>query len=295
MDKSIDQSNSGNTYVADPNDLKEMARLIQQDRALRSLTPPIFTDEEWNLFHRVLDIGCGPGGWVLDMAHLHPHSRFVGIDISEQMLGYARMLAQAESRENVEFLNMNATQPLAFPDASFDYVNGRFLYSFVTPQHWPLLLRECIRILRPNGRILVADYEAEYSTSTAVERLSAFLTKAGTLTGRSFSETGRSSGLCVVLQNLLRDAGFQQVEMKPYFIEFAPQNPGFKNWRDDFLLMSHTFSTFVASAGFTTQEEIRSLVDQALQDFNDAHFSAISLQVIAWGVKPQTQATTNAG
>lgn len=280
-------SQKTNTYVADPNDLKEMARLIQQDRGLTSILPSVFSGEQWSLFNRVLDIGCGPAGWVLDMARIHPSTSFVGIDISDQMLAYARMLARAESIENVDFRYMDATQPLPFPDASFDYINGRFLYSFVTPKHWPLLLSECIRILRPNGRIFLADLEAQYSASQPYERLSEFLTKAGTLAGRSFSKTGRSSGLSAVLRHLLCDAGFQRIEMRPYMVEFSPQNKEFETWRDNFLLMSHTFSPFVIATGITTREEIQFLVDQVLQELNDPSFLAISFQIMAWGVKPQ--------
>ncbi|RIA91331.1 hypothetical protein C1645_822183 [Glomus cerebriforme] len=30
---------------------------------------------------KVLDVGCGPGTWLLDLAHEYKHTKFVGVDI----------------------------------------------------------------------------------------------------------------------------------------------------------------------------------------------------------------------
>jgi SAM-dependent methyltransferase len=79
----------------------------------------------------VLDIGCGPGGWVLDMAYTHPHLRATGIDISQGMIDYANALAHANGLDNAQFHVANAIDPLSFPDASFDLVNVRQLEAVI--------------------------------------------------------------------------------------------------------------------------------------------------------------------
>lgn len=274
-----------NSYVADPNDLKELARLVSQDRGMTLVMPQPFSAEQWDTFHRFLDIGCGPGGVVLDMASAHPHCDCVGIDISQNMLRYAEMLAHGENVQNAQFLSMDATKPLAFPDESFDLIYGRFMYSFLTPQYWPVLLSECFRLLRPGGYILVADHETSFGNKAAYEQLSAILTQAGFVAGRSFSPTGRSSGLSAMLKQLLEDAGFQQIQERAYTIEFSPGGEGFETWKDDLLLMTHSFLPFVVKAGVTTQEEVETLLQTTLQDLQDPKFHAITFQIMAWATK----------
>src|SRR5216684_1792220 len=79
----------------------------------------------------VLDIGCGPGGWVLEMAYANPGMHATGIDISQGMIDYANALARANGLDNTEFHVANAIDPLGFPDASFDLVNVRQLEAVI--------------------------------------------------------------------------------------------------------------------------------------------------------------------
>lgn len=43
----------------------------------RALTPRKDGD-----FNTVLDIGCGGGSWVIDMAQLYPHAEVIGMDLT---------------------------------------------------------------------------------------------------------------------------------------------------------------------------------------------------------------------
>jgi tRNA G46 methylase TrmB len=83
---------SENTYVFDPESSEEMARLINQDRlltrAMGGVFPGVSASDISNL-HQVLDLGCGPGGWVLDVAFEYPQIEAAGIDISRMMVDYA--------------------------------------------------------------------------------------------------------------------------------------------------------------------------------------------------------------
>ena len=58
-----------NNYFIDPENASEMARLMHQDRLTSLGMGGIFPERaDFSPVHDVLDIGCGPGGWVLDMA-----------------------------------------------------------------------------------------------------------------------------------------------------------------------------------------------------------------------------------
>jgi SAM-dependent methyltransferase len=49
------------------------------------------------IFHRILDIGCGTGDWLIETAKTYPDmSLLIGVDISNKMVEYARAQAVAE-------------------------------------------------------------------------------------------------------------------------------------------------------------------------------------------------------
>src|SRR5438105_8156558 len=110
-----------------------MARFVLQDRLItRSMGGVVSEQTDLSQVFRVLDIACGPGGWLLDLVEQYPHIQGVGIDISHLMMGYANNLAKERDLPNVQFQVMDATQPLHFADNSFDLVNARLLTGFLS-------------------------------------------------------------------------------------------------------------------------------------------------------------------
>jgi len=120
-----DQNKSDNSYFMDHESGAEMARLIEQDRLFNKGMGGLLPERtgDFSDLHQVLDIACGPGGWALELAFEHPEIEVVGIDISQQMIDYARAQAQVRHLENVQFLIMDALQPLDLPSDAFDIVN----------------------------------------------------------------------------------------------------------------------------------------------------------------------------
>jgi ubiquinone/menaquinone biosynthesis C-methylase UbiE len=103
-------------------------------------------------FHRVLDIACGPGFVALEFAR---HAReVVGVDLTSEMLKQARALARREGFKNVTFRRADVNH-LPFSDATFDLVVTRAsFHHFPEPER---VLNEMVRVLKPNGRILISD------------------------------------------------------------------------------------------------------------------------------------------
>src|SRR5712692_6187491 len=138
---------SENTYIIDAENAAEMARLMVQDRLLTKRMGGLFPERS-DLFgiHDILDIACGPGGWVLDVARTYPTVQVVGVDISTIMVAYARALTATDQLTNARCRVMNVLKPLDFPDSSFDLVNARTISGFMPPAAWPALMQECLRI-----------------------------------------------------------------------------------------------------------------------------------------------------
>ncbi len=87
---------SENAYVIDIEQAAETARLIEQDKLFTSATGGLFPEQpDLSQTETLLDIGCGPGGWTLDVAYAYPDINVVGIDINPTMIDYG--FAQANS------------------------------------------------------------------------------------------------------------------------------------------------------------------------------------------------------
>ena len=99
-----------------------------------------------------LDVACGPGAFVLALA---PKVRFVcGIDLTAEMLRRARALQIEKGVANVS-LHRGEAEQLPYRDASFDLVSSQCsIHHMPKPE---LSLREMVRVMKPEGRLLVID------------------------------------------------------------------------------------------------------------------------------------------
>ncbi|WP_370184048.1 class I SAM-dependent methyltransferase [Rhodococcus wratislaviensis] len=104
---------------------------------------------------RVLDVGCGTGYFATRLAAaVQPGGRVDGIDPSPPMIDYAtgrRGTAHAG-------FSVAAAEQLPFPDASFDVVTSTLVIHHIAPGARSAAAREMSRVLRPGGRVLVADF-----------------------------------------------------------------------------------------------------------------------------------------
>jgi MPBQ/MSBQ methyltransferase len=104
---------------------------------------------------QVLDVGCGIGGTSRYIAQQKPSWSVTGISISAQQISRASDLAISQSLNNVQFECCDAMK-MPFPDNSFDVV-----WSCESAEHMPdkaEFLRECIRVLKPGGRFVLATW-----------------------------------------------------------------------------------------------------------------------------------------
>ena len=112
----------------------------------------------------LLDVGTGPGYLALAASRLvTPGGAAVGIDASPEMIDRARTLA-ARGPSEAEYLVATA-ESLPFDDDAFDVVVSRLVFHHLPDDVKKQALSEIARVLRPGGRLLVADFASPAAKS----------------------------------------------------------------------------------------------------------------------------------
>lgn len=115
----------------------------------------------------ILDVGCGRGAVLVLAARRVPRGRAVGVDVwrSRDQSGNSARAAARNARtegvaDRVELVDGDA-RSLPFPAASFDVVVSNLaLHNIRDPFEREEALCEVVRVLRPGGRLVIADHGA---------------------------------------------------------------------------------------------------------------------------------------
>ncbi len=146
----------------------------------------------------VLDLGSGGGiDVILSAGRVGPEGTAYGVDMTDEMLDLARRNAREAGVGNVRFLKGTIEQ-IPLPDASVDVVISNCVVNLSVDK--PAVLREIARVLRPGGRVGLADIVAEdrLSASERAERGSYTGCIAGALSIGEFERGLREAGLADV-------------------------------------------------------------------------------------------------
>jgi ubiquinone/menaquinone biosynthesis C-methylase UbiE len=188
-------------------------------------------------FHRILDIGCGTGGWLIEAAKTYPEMELIGIDVSRPMIEYAREQAQAQKvADRIEFAIMDALLILEFPADFFDLVNMRLGISFLRTWEWQKLVSEMLRVSRPGGVIRVTECEnGVWNSSPALMRIFEMSACAMYRSGHLFKDQadGFTAHLpelpCSIKQTLPKGRLFQRI-CGTYSTRVAPSSRSGVAW-----------------------------------------------------------------
>ncbi len=167
----------------------------------------------------VLDVGCGTGVFLPGLAAIvGPTGRVVGLDHSAAFLEEARRrLADATIADRVELVEGDVHQ-LPFANGTFDAVHcERVLMHVEDPS---LALREMRRVVRPGGRVLVAEVYASAARMAHPDPEAERQISAELVSGI------RNTSMGIALRGLMVEAGFTDIggDVVGYFEETLDQD-----------------------------------------------------------------------
>jgi ubiquinone/menaquinone biosynthesis C-methylase UbiE len=141
----------------------------------------------------VLDVGCGTGTLAMEVARrVGRAGRVAGVDPGTEQIARARSKA-ARRHVPIEF-QIGVIEQLAFPDQTFDVVLSTLMMHHLPAPLKRQGLAEIARVLKPGGRLVIADFKRKQERQGQAARF-----HAG---GSSIQE----------LAALVKDAGFSEVE-----------------------------------------------------------------------------------
>lgn len=276
-----------NTYLMDLESAEEMARLMDQDRLITAGMGGIFPEQiDLSRVQRVLDLGCGPGGWALDVAGTYPDMEVIGVDISERMIVYAREQAEAQRRTNASFQVMDILQRLDFSDGSLDLVNARMISSLTPRDKWPMLFQECRRVLRPRGIMRLTDLEVGMSNKTHFEKTVQMTTQVMHRIGVNFSPDGMRYGIIHMFPYFFHQAGLTILGKMAHFTDFSLGSEAHESAYRDLAAAVKMLEPVVVKLQLATLEEWCDLYQKGLAEMYEEDFCGGWMSLTMWGCKP---------
>lgn len=180
-----------------------------------------------------LDVCCGTADWTISMGEaVGSTGRAVGLDFSQNMLNVG--IDKTKEIPQIELLHGNAME-LPFPDDSFDYVTIGFGLRNV-PDYMQVL-KEIERVLKPGGMFVCL--ETSQAEMPIYKQLFRFYFKYvmpifGKFFAKSYKEyswlqeSAKDFPGMKALAKMIEQAGFVEVEYKPYSGGAAARHIGMK-------------------------------------------------------------------
>ncbi|KAJ8656050.1 hypothetical protein O0I10_008272 [Lichtheimia ornata] len=183
----------------------------------------------------VLDSGCGPGAWLLDMATTYPQSKYYGIDIAKDQF-------PAQWPSNANFTMLDITQ-LAdhFPSNHFGFVYQRLVAWGI--KDWDKNVDAHMQIVEPNGwmEFIETVIVPEYCVNMG-PKMTAFI---NTLL-QGIKEKQLDLAIGAKLQDKLASAGAINIEVRKSHLPLNHSGePGIRTWANISMFLASLRPGFV--------------------------------------------------
>ncbi len=256
----------------------EAKRLWRLDRLLCDLLHgPLPREIELAHVRKTLDVACGVGGWVHEMAMRYPKMQISGFDKNPYFISQARLITGGMRNVNFQvqdMLKLGEVPP--FRPHSFDLIHLRFVASEVHFQAFAGLIKALKRLSKPHGQIVWREAELPITSAPACSALCELLLQALQAAGRSFAP-GHSlaMGIGVWMRFWLRQAGFREVTLKTDYLDISYGSPAHAAFCEQALIAAEQLRPFLLHTGVATPTEMDDYAYHLRNDLVDKHFTGM--------------------
>ncbi len=189
---------AGASHYVVPHDHHETNRLDLQHSAMHEyfgthVFAPVADPQ------RILDVAGGTGVWAKALKEQFPQAQVTSMDVTVPLDVQEKGPPSAYT-----FVQANALEPLPFPDAAFDYVHMRFMFTAMPVTMWPQVVRELVRVTTPGGWIELVEAYVPRDAGPAWTQLEMWANQL-------FALRDIDASLASQVGKFLRDAGATQV------------------------------------------------------------------------------------
>lgn len=107
---------------------------------------------------KILDLCTGTATNAINISKALPYTEIIGVDLSENMLQIGKDKIKKADIRNIELQKMDATQ-LSFESESFDKILLSLIIHEMDDKLRAEIITEAIRVLKPDGRIIITEWE----------------------------------------------------------------------------------------------------------------------------------------
>ena len=257
----------------------------------------------------VLDVGCGVGGWSLELARLAPAARVIGLDARPACVAFARRMARQRGLSNARFLaqDLQTVQAAAgsFTPGSLDLIHLAFMAPSLLTTSYPALLAALFPLARPGGLLLWTETELPITTSPACERFTSLICQALDSAGQSFvpslfrelaelrqERTGhppverRHVGITMMMGSWLRECGFQQVECHAHAVEVSAGTRAHPTYVRQIEVALRQIRPWLLAQGLLDEQAYTGLSSQVLAQVQQEDFCGLCYLLTVRGQTP---------
>ncbi|KAJ2963218.1 hypothetical protein NQZ79_g1680 [Umbelopsis isabellina] len=221
-----------------------------------------------------LDVGCGPGSWVLDMATEYPHVQFYGTDISggqKQLGAHSHSMKkyytnchstdtfpQSIYPRNCHFSLANVLDPSPFEDRQFQFIQMRFFAVALRATEWKQAYENLYSMLLPGGYLQVLEPSILMDTedSDIQDVIGAFTTL--------LEKKGQDYDIGPKIPGMLKDVGFNVLMDHKLKSPIGWGGKITERGAEDMRSLYHSIAPFLATALQMNVEACHEKIDRAV-------------------------------
>ncbi|KAI8060735.1 S-adenosyl-L-methionine-dependent methyltransferase [Gongronella butleri] len=215
----------------------------------------------------ILDVGCGPGSWCLEMATDYPNCEVYGIDIHPTY-------PQSIRPPNSVFMLADAVEGLPFADNTFDLVQVRLMVTAFKIQEWPGIITDCIRVLKPGGVLQMIEPDYRDSGGGACQLLVRTLIQL-------CEHRGQNPHIGACLETLMRRAGLLIMDSMAQELDHGIDGKLVAEWTYDWRSFATICRPILEQATGLTGEKYTTFLKQIEPSMKQSHFKSYGYAVSA--------------